>query len=150
MDHEYYMRICFKLARLGQGYVFPNPMVGAVVVRNDRIISMGFHQKYGDSHAEVFALSSAVESVEDATMYCNLEPCSHKNKKTPPCVPLIISKGIERVVISNIDPNPNVCGNGVIQLRNAGIEVITGILEDEGKKLNERFFKYIVSRGSRF
>lgn len=137
---EFYIRKCFDLASKGKGMVDPNPLVGAVIVKNDEIISEGYHAKYGEDHAEAAAIKNAAVDLSGATLYCNLEPCCHTNKQTPPCVPLIIEKKIARVVISNIDPNPFVFGKGIKQLRDAGIEVITGVLSDEGEKLNEEFF----------
>ena len=145
-DHSKYIRNCFKLAEKGKGHVSPNPFVGAVLVKNGKVIGKGYHKKYGGAHAEVNAIKNATENVSGSTLYCNLEPCCHTNKQTPPCVPLIIQKKIKRVVISNPDPNKEVNGNGVKQLRDAGIEVITGILEDEGKELNKFYFKYAAKK----
>ena len=122
-----YIKRCFNLALKGRGWVSPNPMVGAVIVKNGKAISEGWHKKYGQAHAEVMALQKAKQDVSGSTLYVNLEPCCHTNKNTPPCVPLIISKKIKCVVISNEDPNPQISGKGVKQLRDAGIEVITGI-----------------------
>ena len=141
-DHSKYIRSCFKLAKKGKGRVSPNPFVGAVLVKNGKVIGRGYHKKCGAAHAEVNAIKNSTEDVTGSTLYCNLEPCCHTNKQTPPCVPLIIQKKIKRVVISNPDPNKDVNGKGVKQLRDAGIEVITGILEDEGKVLNKFYFKY--------
>lgn len=141
-----YINRCFELAKRGSGFVSPNPLVGAVLVKDDRIIAEGFHGNYGRPHAEVNAFNNAVEDTEGAVLYCNLEPCSHSNKKTPPCTPLVISKKIKRLVISNIDPNPEVSGKGIEQIRNAGIEVTIGVLEEEGKELNKFFFKYIKEK----
>lgn len=146
MNHEFYMRKAFELALKGMGHTSPNPLVGAVVVKDDKVIGTGFHQKYGSAHAEVNAILDAKARGEDvvgATLYCNLEPCSHTNKQTPPCAPMIALEKISRVVISNIDPNPNVSGSGVAHLREHGVEVITGVLESEGLELNEVFFKFI-------
>ena len=134
------MRRCFQLARKGQARVHPNPMVGAVIVKNGRIIGEGYHHYFGGPHAEVEAFRHAREEVSGATLYCNLEPCCHTHKKTPPCTPLIISKKIKRVVICNLDPNPQVNGKGVQQLRQAGITVETGLLSAEGEELNRFFF----------
>lgn len=145
-DHSKFIRKCFKLAQKGKGKVSPNPLVGAVLVKNAKIIGRGWHKKYGNAHAEVNAIKNATENVSDATLYCNLEPCCHTNKKTPPCVPLIIKSKIKKVVISNLDPNKEVNGKGVKQLREAGIKVITGILEDEGKALNKFYFKYVSEK----
>lgn len=132
---------CLQLARIGDGYVAPNPMVGAVIVHNDRIIGEGYHQRYGEAHAEPNALNSVTEKelLKESTMYVNLEPCSHFGK-TPPCANLIISQGIPKVVIGTMDPNPKVAGRGIELLREAGIEVITGVLENECNELNKRFF----------
>lgn len=148
MNHEYYMKMAFDLALKGLGHTSPNPLVGAVVVSNGKILGTGYHQKYGSAHAEVNAILDAKakgHSVVGATLYCNLEPCSHTKKQTPPCAPMIAEEKISCVVISNIDPNPHVCGGGVEILRSHGIEVITGILENEGHELNEVFFKFIKS-----
>lgn len=132
---------CLQLARIGDGYVAPNPMVGAVVVHNDRIIGEGYHHRYGEAHAEPNAINSVTEKelLSESTLYVNLEPCSHFGK-TPPCANLIISTGIPKVVIGTMDPNPKVAGKGIELLRQAGIEVITGVLEDECNELNKRFF----------
>ncbi len=134
------MRRCFQLAKKGRAMVHPNPMVGAVIVKDGRIIAEGYHHYFGGPHAEVDAFQNAKENVAGATLYCNLEPCCHTKKKTPPCTPLIISKKIARVVVSNIDPNPEVSGKGLQQLRGAGIEVQAGLLAEEGEELNRFFF----------
>lgn len=134
---------CFELAKMGEGFVSPNPLVGSVIVRNGKILSEGYHKKYGGMHAEVDAIYSAKENLSGAALYCNLEPCCHANKQTPPCVPLIINSGIKRVVVSNLDPNPFVSGKGILQLKEAGIEVEHGILFEEGEELNRFYFKSI-------
>jgi diaminohydroxyphosphoribosylaminopyrimidine deaminase/5-amino-6-(5-phosphoribosylamino)uracil reductase len=121
-------------------------MVGAVVVKDGRVIGEGFHKKFGREHAEVYAIESAVEPVVGATLYCNLEPCCHWNKKTPPCAQRIIKEKIKRVVIANLDPNPEVDGKGVKLLRQAGIEVKHGVLKQEGDTLNRFFFKFITTK----
>ena len=131
---------CFELA--SKGLVSPNPLVGAVLVKNGKVIGEGYHKKYGGAHAEVNAIKNAGKDVVGSTLYCNLEPCCHTNKQTPPCVPLIIQSKIKRVVVSNLDPNKDVDGKGVKQLKAAGIEVITGILEKEGSELNRFYFKF--------
>lgn len=144
MDYEEkYMHRCLQLAAFGGGYVAPNPMVGAVVVHNNRIIGEGYHHRYGEAHAEPNAISSVTdpELLKDATLYVNLEPCSHYGK-TPPCANLIVSKSIPRVVIGTLDPNPKVSGRGVEILKKAGIEVIVGVLEQECNELNHRFFTW--------
>lgn len=138
---EKYIKLCFELAKKGEGFASPNPLVGCVIVKEDRIISTGYHERYGSFHAERNAILNSPEVLQGATLYCNLEPCMHTNKQTPPCAPLIISSGIKRVVISNIDVNPSVKGKGIQQLKEAGVDVVTGVLEDEGKELNKFFFK---------
>ena len=138
--HELFMRRCFELARLGTGLVSPNPLVGAVIVKNGKIIGEGFHARHGAPHAEPSAFLNATEDVTGATLYVNLEPCCHTKKLTPPCTPLVIEKKIKEVVICNLDPNPEVAGKGVELLKAAGIAVTTGILEKEGEALNEIFF----------
>lgn len=132
---------CLQLATYGTGHVAPNPMVGAVLVHNDCIIGEGFHHRFGESHAEPNAICAVKDEslLKESTLYVNLEPCSHFGK-TPPCVNLIVEKGIPRVVIGTLDPNPKVSGKGIEILRNAGIEVITGVLEDACNELNKRFF----------
>lgn len=139
------MRMALELARKGKGWTTPNPLVGAVIVKGGRIIGQGYHQKYGQPHAEVNAIASAKEDVTGATLYVTLEPCSHFGK-TPPCSDLLIDKNIKRVVVGTLDPNPLVAGKGIERLRNNGIEVVTGVLEEESQKLNEIFIKYIVTK----
>ncbi|WP_407370862.1 bifunctional diaminohydroxyphosphoribosylaminopyrimidine deaminase/5-amino-6-(5-phosphoribosylamino)uracil reductase RibD [Carnobacterium sp.] len=139
------MRMALDLARKGKGWTTPNPLVGAVIVKGGRIIGQGYHQKYGQPHAEVNAIASAKEDVTGATLYVTLEPCSHFGK-TPPCSDLLIDKNIKRVVVGTLDPNPLVAGKGIERLRNNGIEVVTGVLEEESQKLNEIFIKYIVTK----
>jgi diaminohydroxyphosphoribosylaminopyrimidine deaminase/5-amino-6-(5-phosphoribosylamino)uracil reductase len=144
-DKKYILKT-FRLAQKGAGLVSPNPMVGALLVKNGKIIGSGYHERFGSHHAEINAIKTAIEDVSGATLYVNLEPCSHTAKKTPPCVPRIIKERIKRVVISTIDPNPREAGRGVKVLQDAGIEVVTGILEEEGTKLNKFFFKYIKQK----
>ncbi len=141
------MRRCLQLAGCGKGYVAPNPMVGSVLVYNDRIIGEGFHRKYGEAHAEVNAINSVSDQslLPDSTLYVNLEPCSHYGK-TPPCSELIIKKQISRVVIGHQDPYPEVSGRGIRMLREAGVEVITDILSDECKILNRQFLTVIEKK----
>ena len=145
-DDQNFIKRCFELASKGIGHVSPNPLVGAVIVKENRVIAEGYHELYGGPHAELYAFLNAEQSVEGATLYTNLEPCSHTEKQTPPCVPLIIKKKIKRVVISNIDPNSEVNGKGIERLKHAGIEVETGILEEEGKHLNRFYFKYVRTK----
>ncbi|MDR2908161.1 MAG: bifunctional diaminohydroxyphosphoribosylaminopyrimidine deaminase/5-amino-6-(5-phosphoribosylamino)uracil reductase RibD, partial [Bacteroidales bacterium] len=142
--HETYMQRCFQIAQNGLGQVAPNPMVGCVIVYEGQIISEGFHQKYGENHAERNAILRVKDEnlLKKSTLYVNLEPCSHHGK-TPPCADLIIEKGIPKVVVSNIDSNSEVGGKGIERLRKAGVEVITGVLEEEGRFFNRRFFTYI-------
>lgn len=143
MFHEVYMQRCLELAKKGLGRVSPNPMVGSVVVHNNRIIGEGWHQKAGEAHAEVNAINSVqnLDLLKDSTIYVNLEPCAHFGK-TPPCSDLIIEKQIPRVVIGCRDSFSEVDGKGIERLRNAGVEVILGILEHESIELNRRFFTY--------
>jgi len=138
---EKYMYRCLQMARIGNGFTAPNPMVGAVVVYNDRIIGEGYHQRYGEAHAEPNAINSVTDTqlLRESTLYVNLEPCSHFGK-TPPCANLIITSGIPRVVIGTLDPNPKVSGRGIQLMREAGIEVEVGVLEKECFELNKRFF----------
>ncbi len=130
----------FDLARKGLGTTWPNPLVGAVIVKDGRVIGEGYHRKSGEEHAELDAINNATESVKGATIYVNLEPCCHTNKKTPPCAQRLIQEGISKVVISNLDPNPSVNGNGMSLLRENGIEVVYGIHGELGEELNEVFF----------
>lgn len=143
MNDTLYMQRCLQLARNGMGHVAPNPMVGSVIVCDEQIIGEGFHRRYGGPHAEVNAIESVrqPELLSRSTLYVNLEPCSHYGH-TPPCAALIIEKKIPRVVIANVDPNPKVAGRGIKMLREAGVEVITGVLAEEGEWLNRRFFVY--------
>lgn len=141
-----FIRECFVLAKRGAGKVSPNPFVGSLLVKNGKIIGRGWHKKYGAPHAEVNAIINSKGNIEGATLYCNLEPCCHTNKQTPPCVPLIIKKKIKRVVISNFDPNKEVNGKGMGQLQKAGIKVTAGILENEGKELNKFYFKSLQKK----
>lgn len=135
------MQRCFDLALMGLGHVAPNPMVGCVIVNDNKIIAEGYHQKYGEAHAEVNAINQLPDNFDfsECTLYVNLEPCAHYGK-TPPCSDLIIKKGFKKVVISNIDSNPLVGGNGIKKLRSAGIIVEQGVLEKAGRELNKRFF----------
>lgn len=139
-----YMKRALELAKKGIGYTNPNPLVGAVIVKDGRIIGEGYHEIYGGHHAEVNAFKNAVEDVEGATMYVTLEPCSHYGK-TPPCANKIVEKGIKKVVVAFKDPNPEVAGRGIKILRENGIEVLTGVLEEESRRLNEIFIKYITT-----
>lgn len=146
MNDQIYIKRCFELARFATGNVAPNPLVGAVIVKDTNVIAEGYHKACGLAHAELDAIQNANCDLQGATIYCNLEPCCHTNKRTPPCAQRIIKEGITKVVISNLDPNPQVAGASVKLLEEAGIEVITGILEEEGKVLNEIFFHHIMNR----
>ena len=142
---EKYMALALSLAERGRGWTSPNPMVGAVIVKDGRIIGEGWHEKYGEKHAERNALDSATESVEGATMYVTLEPCSHYGKQ-PPCTDAIIEARLKKVVVGSGDPNPLVNGRGFEILKNHGIEVEYGVLEGECKALNKHFFHYITNK----
>ena len=143
INNEQYMRRCIELAHMGFGATVPNPMVGAVIVHQGKIIGEGYHCKYGEAHAEVNAVNSVEDKslLSESTLYINLEPCTHFGK-TPPCCDLIMQSHIPRVVIANVDPNPLVKGKGIEKLKNAGIEVTTDVLKAEGEELNKRFFSY--------
>ena len=140
---EIYMLRCIELAKQAEGLTYPNPMVGSVVVYDGKIIGEGYHQKYGTPHAEVNAINSVKDKslLSKSTLYVNLEPCSHHGK-TPPCSLLIIEKKIKRVVIGCVDTFSEVSGKGIEMLQNAGIKVQVGILEEESRELNKRFFTY--------
>ncbi|MBN1115566.1 MAG: bifunctional diaminohydroxyphosphoribosylaminopyrimidine deaminase/5-amino-6-(5-phosphoribosylamino)uracil reductase RibD [Bacteroidales bacterium] len=138
-----YMHRCIDLARNGKGMVAPNPMVGSVIVHNNKIIGEGYHRVFGGPHAEVNAINSVKETqlLPESTLYVNLEPCSHMGK-TPPCSDLIIEKGLKKLVIGTTDPNSIVAGKGIEKLKNAGLEVVLGVLEEECFELNKRFFTF--------
>lgn len=139
------MRRAMDLSQRGLGFVNPNPLVGAVIVKEGKIIGEGYHQKYGEDHAEILAINNARNSCRGATLFVTLEPCNHRGK-TPPCTDRIIQEKFARVVIGLLDPNPNVPGGGAQRLRDSGIEVSTGILKDEIARANEVFIKFIKSR----
>lgn len=143
--NEKYMRMAIELAKKGAGAVNPNPMVGAVVVKNGEVIGRGYHKFFGGPHAEVYALEEAGEKAEGATIYVTLEPCSHYGK-TPPCAKKIIDMGIKKCFIGSSDPNPKVAGKGVAMLKEAGIEVVENVLKEECDKVNQVFFKYIKTK----
>ena len=149
MEYANYIARCLEIARRGEYYVAPNPMVGAVLVRNSdgQILAEGWHEKYGEAHAEVncfknFEITRSRDhentNLKDCTLFVSLEPCSHYGK-TPPCAKLIIEKGVGKVVVGMLDPNPLVAGKGVQMLRDAGIEVVVGVMEKECRELNKRF-----------
>jgi len=139
-----YLKLALELASKGEGLTSPNPMVGALVVKEDEIVGKGFHPAAGKPHAEIYALREAGDQTRLATMYVTLEPCNHQGR-TPPCTEAIIAAGISRVVIGMEDPNPKVAGKGIARLRESGIDTIFGILEDECQRLNENYIKYITS-----
>jgi diaminohydroxyphosphoribosylaminopyrimidine deaminase / 5-amino-6-(5-phosphoribosylamino)uracil reductase len=146
-DHhseEFFMQRAHELATLGRGSVSPNPMVGCVIVCDGKIIGEGWHRKYGEAHAEVNAVKAVTDKsfLTKSTVYVNLEPCSHFGKN-PPCADMLIKEKVKKVVVSNVDANPLVAGEGIKKLMAAGIEVITGILSKEGRDLNCRFFTFI-------
>ena len=147
MQHEKYMKRCIDLAKIGSGNTSPNPLVGAVIVYNDQIIGEGYHKKHGEAHAEVNAINSVKdkELLKKSTIYVNLEPCAHYGK-TPPCANLIANSGIPNIVIGTIDPAAHVSGKGVEILRSAGCNVQIGILEEESRDLNKRFFTFHVKK----
>ncbi len=134
-----YIKETLSLARKAQGNTFPNPLVGAIIVKNSKVIAKGYHKKAGLAHAEIEAINSAKESIKGATLYLNLEPCYHRGR-TGPCVDEVIAAGIKKVVIATKDPNPLVNGKSIAKLKKAAIEVRLGICEKEARKLNEVFF----------
>ena len=141
-----FMREALSLARRGLGTTSPNPMVGAVVVRAGEIIGRGFHQKAGEPHAEPNAINDCeINDLSECELYVTLEPCCHTNKRTPPCTSLIIEKGIRKVHVATLDPNPSVSGKGVEVLESVGVQVSVGLLEKEAAALNEVFNKTILS-----
>ena len=145
MTDESYIKLTLEIAKKGIGSVSPNPLVGAVLVKDGKIIGAGYHQKYGEAHAEINAINSASENVEGATLFVNLEPCSHFGK-TPPCVDALLESKIKKVVIGTLDMNPIVCGSGIQKLKANGVEVKVGILENECVELNKFFFKNVTKK----
>lgn len=143
MSHSHYMQQALELAKKGFPNVAPNPMVGCVIVHNEMIVASGYHQKFGEAHAEVNAINALPDGISpaDCELYVTLEPCSHHGK-TPPCADLIIARGFKKVMIACKDPNPAVAGKGIEKLQNAGINVINGILEDEARELNKKFITF--------
>lgn len=139
------MRRAIALAKQGGGFVHPNPLVGCVVVKDGQVIAEGYHEKYGEFHAERNALTRCKADTTGATLYVTLEPCCHYGK-TPPCTDIIIEKGIAKVFVGILDPNPLVAGKGVKILQDAGIEVVSGLCEDEIREMNKVFLKYITTK----
>jgi diaminohydroxyphosphoribosylaminopyrimidine deaminase/5-amino-6-(5-phosphoribosylamino)uracil reductase len=148
MDDKYFMKMALELARKGLGFTSPNPMVGAVIIKDGKIAGKGYHKAVGKAHAEINAINDAKSLASGGTLYVTLEPCNHTGR-TLPCTLKIAEAGIKRVVIAMKDPNPNVKGGGIDYLKNKGIDVTLGICEDEAKKLNEAFIKF-VETGSPF
>ena len=145
LKEEGFMRAALSLAKKGAGRVSPNPMVGAVIVKNGIVQGKGYHRFFGGAHAEINAIKSAGKTAKGADIYITLEPCSHFGK-TPPCVDALIKSGVKRVFIGMVDPNPAVSGKGIRKLKKARIVVKTGILEKECRRLNESFVKYITKK----
>ena len=145
MNDTDFMREALRIAKNAEGRTSPNPMVGAVIVREGKIIAEGWHRKAGTPHAEVHALNMAGELAKNSTMYVTLEPCSHYGR-TPPCANKIVESGIKKVFVAMKDPNPLVAGRGIEILKSAGIDVEVGLLEDDAQKLNEIFLKYITKK----
>ncbi|MBI5552367.1 MAG: bifunctional diaminohydroxyphosphoribosylaminopyrimidine deaminase/5-amino-6-(5-phosphoribosylamino)uracil reductase RibD [Desulfobacterales bacterium] len=145
MNDEDYMDMALELAAQGAGFVAPNPMVGAVVVRDGQVVGQGFHQAVGGAHAEVNALDAAGERAVGATLYVTLEPCNHFGR-TPPCTEKVLAAGIRRVVVAMADPNPDVRGGGNEMLRAKGIEVVCGVREAQARRLNESFIKFAATK----
>ena len=141
-----YMKKALALAARARGRTSPNPMVGAVVVKSGKVIGTGYHKKAGTPHAEILALKKAGQNARNATLYVNLEPCCHTEKKTPPCTKEIIRSKVKKVVVAMTDPNPKVSGNGISELQRAGIQTQVGIMEPEAKRLNEAFTKFIKTK----
>jgi diaminohydroxyphosphoribosylaminopyrimidine deaminase/5-amino-6-(5-phosphoribosylamino)uracil reductase len=145
MDDQQWMKRALRLAEKGRGRTSPNPMVGAILVKDGKVVGEGYHAKTGEAHAEIIALQQAREETRGAILYLNLEPCTHYGK-TPPCAPQVIEAGVKRVVIGMEDPNPLVKGKGIEILRKAGLDVAVGILEKECRRVNEAFCKYILKK----
>ncbi|RDW19008.1 riboflavin biosynthesis protein RibD [Oceanobacillus arenosus] len=144
-NHEFYMDLALNNAQAMKGQTDPNPLVGSVIVNDNRIVGVGAHMKAGEAHAEINALRMAGDKAKGGTIYVTLEPCSHHGR-TGPCANAIVEAGIKKVIIATLDPNPIVAGNGVKILQDAGLEVITGIKEEESIKMNEVFNKYIIQQ----
>ncbi len=139
------MAMALRLAVKGMGMTSPNPMVGAVLVKGGKVIAQGFHERAGSPHAEALALERAGKKAEGASLFVSLEPCCHLNKRTPPCTGAVIRSGVKEVITAMLDPNPAVCGKGIEQIKKAGIDVRTGVLEDKARRLNEAYVKYITT-----
>ncbi len=145
LDRQY-MKVALRLAAKGRGSTHPNPMVGAVIVAKEGVVGQNYHRRAGGPHAEVLALQQAGKKAADATLYVTLEPCNHLNKRTPPCVPLIAQSRLQRIVVAMADPNPQVNGRGIRQLRRLGLRVDVGCREEEARRLNQVYCHWIRTR----
>lgn len=145
LEHELYMKLALENAKAMKGQTTPNPLVGSVIVNDNRIVGIGAHMKAGEPHAEIHAIRMAGEQARGGTIYVTLEPCSHHGR-TGPCAKAIVQAGIKKVVVATLDPNPLVSGSGINILQDAGIEVLVGVCEEESKKMNEVFNKYIMTK----
>jgi len=145
LSEEKFMRRALSLALKGRGRTSPNPMVGSLLIKKGKIIAQGYHERAGGPHAEARVLVEAGEKAGGGTLFITLEPCCHTEKRTPPCTKAIIKSGVKKVIVAMEDPNPKVSGKGITELRAAGIAVISGVLEDKAKKLNEAYIKYITT-----
>ncbi len=145
IDDKFFMKMAIALAVKGRGFVSPNPMVGAVIVKNGKVVGKGYHKAAGKAHAEINAINDAQALAGDATLYVTLEPCNHTGR-TSPCTVKIVEAGIKRVVIAMNDPNPDVTGGGADYIKNHGIDVTSGVCEDEAKRLNESYIKYVTTK----
>ena len=143
--HRHFMTLALRLAAKGRGKTRPNPMVGALVVKNGRIVGRGYHQGPGQPHAEILALMQAGRRAKGATLYVTLEPCCHLLKRTPPCVPVVVQSGVRQVVVAMTDPNPMVKGRGIAALRWVGIMVTTGIAQEEAAQLNRAYLHWVTT-----
>ena len=143
--HQHFMTLALRLAAKGRGCTSPNPMVGALVVKNGRIVGRGYHQGPGQPHAEILALKQAGLRAHGATLYVTLEPCCHLLKRTPPCVPAVVQSGVRQVVVAMTDPNPMVKGRGIAALRRAGIKVTTGIAQEKAAQLNRAYLHWVTT-----
>lgn len=146
MNDEFFIKRTIALALKARGRTSPNPMVGAVLVKNNRIIAEACHKSPGTPHAEALAIEKVGTKAKGATLYINLEPCCHMDKRTPPCTRAIIASGLKKVVIAMQDPNPKVAGKGILELEDAGIKVVSGVMEEKAKKLNEAYIKFITTK----
>jgi diaminohydroxyphosphoribosylaminopyrimidine deaminase/5-amino-6-(5-phosphoribosylamino)uracil reductase len=144
--YKTFMERALALAAKGKGRTSPNPMVGAVIVKGKKIIAEGYHKKAGTAHAEILSLKKAGTKARGSTLFLNLEPCCHTDKKTPPCTKAIIQSGIKTVVASMTDPNPKVSGRGFKELKKAGLDIEVGLMEAEARKLNKSFIKFIRTK----